>query len=95
MPRKTPITVTLVIDPAEMSRRGRIGAYVRHSRHDAGETAARARAGLQRRFEREVDPIGVLPAVELACRVEEAKRAYFSRISRSRRSKSSGRAPPS
>ncbi len=39
-----------------------------------------ARDGLQRRFEREVDPDGVLPPDELATRAASARRAHFQRL---------------
>lgn len=61
------------------SRAGRLGALVQHSRHDPLVTAA-ARRAVEARFEREVDPEGVLPPEERARRAEFAKRAYFTRL---------------
>jgi hypothetical protein len=74
------ITVTLEFDPAEMSRRGRIGAHVTHSRHDSRALTAPAREAFLSRFERQVDPDGVLPPEERRRRAEHAKKAHFSRL---------------
>jgi hypothetical protein len=71
---------TLTFDPAEMARRGRIGAHVMHSRHDSREVTAPARAAFLARFEREVDPDGALPEPERARRAEQARKAYFARL---------------
>ncbi|WP_202948527.1 hypothetical protein [Nitrolancea hollandica] len=68
------------LDPVEMAQRGRIGAYVTHSRHDPRETTAKARETFLARFEREVDPEGVLPEAERLRRAEAARKAYFSRL---------------
>lgn len=57
---------------------GRMGA---HSVHARGLTnTAPARAALQRKFERQVDPDGVLDEAELAKRVAHAKSLHYSRI---------------
>jgi hypothetical protein len=66
--------------PEELSLYGRIGAYAMHARHDSRKTTAKARAVFLSRFEREVDPEGVLPPEERARRAEYAKRAYFSKL---------------
>lgn len=63
-----------------MSLRGRIGAAVMHSRHDAAKTTEKARATFLSRFEREVDPDSTLPDAERQRRAEFAKRAYFARL---------------
>jgi hypothetical protein len=77
---KPPVSVTLTFDPLDMARRGRIGAYVLHSRHDSRETTRAGRAAFLSRFEREVDPDGVLPAAERQRRAEMARRAHFARL---------------
>jgi hypothetical protein len=69
-------------DPADMALRGRIGAYVLHATHDPRETTAKARQAFLSRFEREVDPDGVLSLAERVRRAEAAKRAHFARTSR-------------
>jgi hypothetical protein len=65
-----------------MALRGRIGAYVTHSRHDSREVTAKARATFLERFEREVDPGFVLPDAERRRRAEHAKKAHFARLAR-------------
>jgi hypothetical protein len=63
-----------------MSLRGRIGAYELHARYDPRETTAKARATFLARFERDVDPDGVLPEPERRKRAEAARKAYFARL---------------
>jgi hypothetical protein len=67
-------------DPAEMALRGRVGAYVTHSRHDPRETTANARAAFMARFEDEVDPERLLSELERRRRAEMARKAHFSRL---------------
>jgi hypothetical protein len=67
-------------DPAEMALRGRIGAYKLHSMYDPKKTTAKARESFLARFEREVDPEGILPEGERLRRAEAAKRAYFAQL---------------
>jgi ribosomal 50S subunit-associated protein YjgA (DUF615 family) len=69
---------------------GRLGAHVTHSRHDSQQITRKAREAFLARFEREVDPDGILPIEERRKRAEHAKRAYFSRIRRMRGSKPNG-----
>jgi hypothetical protein len=70
----------MVFDATEMALRGRIGAYIMHSRSDPRETTAAARAAFLARFEHEVDPDGTLPAAERCRRAEAARKAYFARL---------------
>ena len=81
-PQRSPIVVTLEFDPAEMAARGRIGAHVTHSRHDGRELTAPAREAFLSKFEREVDPDGLLPPEERRRRAEHARKAHMARISR-------------
>lgn len=60
--------------------RARLGAFAQHAAYDTRETTRAAREAFARRFEREVDPDGVLPAPERARRADAAKRAYFQRM---------------
>lgn len=60
--------------------RSRLGAYRLHATHDPKETTQKAREAFARRFEREVDPDGVLAPAERPRRVEAARRAYFTRL---------------
>ena len=62
------------------SLRGRIGAYAMHAHYDARRTTSAARAAFLARFEREVDPDGVLSPDERARRAEHARKAYFARL---------------
>ena len=67
-------------DPSDMALRGRIGAYVTHSRYDPRETTANARRSFMERFYREVDPDGSLPEAERERRATAARSAYFHRL---------------
>jgi hypothetical protein len=60
--------------------RVQIAANTRWSREDPTPNAVRAQAGLVARFEREVDPDGVLPPAERARRVESARKAHMQRL---------------
>ena len=65
---------------AERVLTGRLGAYVLHSKYDSRELMKPARAAFESRFEREVDPDGVLPGDERLRRAEMARKAYFTRL---------------
>jgi hypothetical protein len=61
--------------------RARIAAHTLHAQiADEAEHTAPARAAFLSRFEREVDPDGVLDPEERARRAEHAKKAYFLRL---------------
>jgi hypothetical protein len=61
--------------------RARIAAHVLHAQiSDETEHTAAARAAFLSRFEREVDPDGVLDPEERARRADHAKMAYFLRL---------------
>ncbi len=79
---RSPVLVTLAFDPEEMAQRGRIGAYVTHSRHDSRELTAPAREAFLTKFENEVDPDGTLAPEERRRRAEHARRAHMARIAR-------------
>ena len=64
----------------ESSLRGRIGAYTLHATHDPRQTTQKAREAFLARFEREVDPDGVLPVEERRRRAAMARKAYFARL---------------
>ncbi len=68
-----------------MALRGRIGAYRLHATHDPTETTAKARAAFLGRFEKEVDPDGILPEAERMRRADFARRAFFARLARASR----------
>ena len=80
------------LSPREAALRGRIGAYVLHSRRDPRHTTANARAAFLERFEHEVDPDRVLPLLERQRRERAARKAYFARLALlSARARRSGR----
>lgn len=64
----------------QRSQRARVAALSRWSAADPVAGTAKARAVFLARFEREVDPEGVLSPGERARRAELAKRAYFQRM---------------
>jgi hypothetical protein len=59
---------------------GRLGAYVVHSRYDSRELTKAAREAFRSKFERDVDPDGVLPVEERLRRAEMARKAHFTRL---------------
>lgn len=69
----------------DLSKRGRIGAHVTHSRHDAKQTTAAARVAartnLDARLLAEIDPNGELPEAERQRRLGHARSAHFSKLS--------------
>jgi hypothetical protein len=77
---------------------GRIGAYVLHSKYDSHELTKAARAAFESKFEREVDPDGVLPLEERLRRAEMARKAHYARLAlksaQARRKRSSRREMP-
>ncbi len=79
---------------SERTLRARLAAHVLHSRYDSRELTAAARAAFNDRWEREVDPDGVLDRKERAKRARHAKSAHFSRLAlrsaKVRRSRSHG-----
>ena len=85
------------MNPSIMAMRGRVGAYVKHSRHDPRESTALARAAFLSKFLDEVDPDRTLPEPERLRRAEMARRAYFSRLAlrsaqtRARKGRAAGR----
>ena len=70
-----------MLSPQEAHLRARIGAYALHSQYDSREITAPARRAFLGRFEREVDPEGILPEEERLRRAQCAKSAYFLRLS--------------
>jgi hypothetical protein len=65
---------------AERRLRARLAAHAMHARHDARLTTANGRAAFRARFEREVDPDGVLDLQERRRRAEHARRAFYARL---------------
>jgi len=65
---------------AERVLTGRLGAYTMLSRHDPHETTRAAQQAFLSRFEREVDPEGLLDPAERLRRAGMARKAYFTRL---------------
>lgn len=61
--------------------RARLGALTLHSKYDSRQLTASARQAFLDRFEREVDPQGILPEAERTRRATHARAAYFTRLS--------------
>jgi hypothetical protein len=76
---------------------GRLGAvrWSQEDAHDPNRPLPRARASFLARFEREVDPDGVLDPAERARRAEHAETAHFTRMAlasaKARRKKAANR----
>ena len=66
--------------PEQRALAARIGAHSKWAVTDPIEGTAAARAAFLDRFEREVDPDGVLPPEQRARRAEHARKAYFTRL---------------
>jgi hypothetical protein len=56
---------------------GRIGGLTAWAHNDAETMTGAAHRGFRARFEREVDPEGILPPAERAARAERARRAWM------------------
>lgn len=68
-------------DPVVRSAAASIAALTRWSKQDGKEQAARMQRGLMAKFEREVDPEGVLPVAERQKRAKRARRAHMIALS--------------
>ncbi len=66
--------------PQQRALAARIAAHSKWAVTDPTEGTAAARAAFLDRFEREVDPDGVLPAGERARRAEHLRKAHFQRL---------------
>lgn len=71
----------VMAEQTDRSMAARIAAHTRWAKTvDRAAATAPARAALERKFEREADPDGVLPPDELSKRVENLRTAYFTRM---------------
>jgi hypothetical protein len=67
--------------PSERSLAARLAVHASWARTtDPAARTAKARAAFADRFEREVDPDGVLAPAERARRAAHARQAYFARL---------------
>lgn len=82
------------LTPEQRRLSAQIAANARWSREDGHANAARARAGLRAKFEREVDPDGTLDEAERMRRADCAERAHMQRMAlksaRARRERAGG-----
>lgn len=69
-----------MIETLPPSERGLLGALATHARYSTQETTRAAHEGFMRRFEREVDPDGVLDEAERQRRATSARRLYMRRL---------------
>ena len=68
------------MDRQQMALRGRLGAYTLHSTHNSREVTEAARAGFLAKFERQVDPEGILAPDERRKRALAARSAHMMRL---------------
>jgi hypothetical protein len=69
------------LTPEQLQQRGRIAALVRAARDpDPSAHGRNGQVGLLRRFEREIDPDGVMDPAERARRADQARRAHMLRL---------------
>jgi hypothetical protein len=61
-----------------VSQRARIGAYALHAQYDSAWLTAPARAAFFAKFERQVDPEGLLPPAERTRRAESAMKQHMT-----------------
>jgi hypothetical protein len=66
--------------PEERTLRARLAANSLHAQRDSRELTSAGRQKFLERFEREVDPDGVLSESERSRRAAHARRAYFQRL---------------
>jgi hypothetical protein len=69
------------LTPAERSLRAQIAAHESWAHtDDRSARTANARKAMLDKFERQVDPEGILPPAERAVRAEHARKAHFKRL---------------
>ena len=68
------------LTPAERTMRARLAAHTLHSQVDSCAHTEPARRAANDRFERQVDPDGILAPEERQRRAEQAKKAYFTSL---------------
>ncbi|WP_194828596.1 hypothetical protein [Nocardia sp. XZ_19_231] len=67
--------------PTERTLQARIAAHESWSRTgDRAERTAKARAAMQSKFDRLVDPDGLLSPEERAYRADQARKAHYTRL---------------
>ena len=82
------------LTPQQRSLRARIAAHTLHAQvDDEAVHTAPARKAFLDRFEREVDPDGLLPEAERVRRAAHARSAYFAKLAL-RSSRARAKQPP-
>lgn len=80
--------------PSERSLRARIGGFALAAQRNPRDYTAAARKAFLAKFEKDVDPQGLLPENERRRRADAARKAYFARLAlksaQVRRKKKSG-----
>lgn len=80
--------------PEQRALRARVAAHAKWAQTDPVEGTAKARKAALDRFDRQVDPEGVLDPAERARRAAHARRSYFlalaARSAESRRRRAAG-----
>lgn len=84
------------LTPSERSLRAEAAAHTSWANtEDRSARTAPARRALLNKFEKQVDPAGLLPSAERAKRAENARRAYFAALAlksaKSRRLRAAGK----
>lgn len=77
------------LSPSQRTQRAKIAARARWSQQDGADGTQAARTAFMARFERQVDPDGVLHPTERLRRAESAKREHFQRMAFNRHRKAS------
>jgi hypothetical protein len=66
--------------PEQRTLHARLAGHALHAKYGSDAIAARARKGFMAKFEREVDPDGVLPEAERQKRAEHAMKSHMQRL---------------
>lgn len=72
--------MVVLLLPEQRKLSARAAAHALHAKYDSKTLTQPARAAFMARFEREVDPDGLLDPAERTRRAEHARKAYFARL---------------
>lgn len=64
----------------QRAMRARVAALTRWANEDPAEQMRKARAKFDERFEKQVDPEGILPEAERIRRAQAARRSYYQQL---------------
>ena len=68
------------MSPEDRVLHARMAAHTLHSKYDSKDLTAPARRAFLERFEKEVDPEGLLPVAERQRRAGHARKAHFTKL---------------